>query len=207
MDAAGRPVRGACAAEAAAPLPPVAAWRHHGVRDGFEVAFLSAGPDGVRLEGYVAAVEDGRAFAVGYEIELDGRWRTRRAWVWSHTDAGSRTTELARDRDGWTVDGAEAPGLEGCADVDLEASALTNTLPVRRLGLAAGAAADAPAAWVRAVDLRTERLDQRYARLDDSPGRCRYAYAAPALGVRAELVVDAAGLVVTYPGLAERHPR
>lgn len=34
------------------------------------------------------------------------------------------------------------PRLDGCFDVDLESSSMTNTLPVHRLGLAPGAAAE-----------------------------------------------------------------
>lgn len=203
MDAGGRPARGVRGMGSMSPLAPAAAWRHRGARDGFEVAFLSAGRDGVRLEGYTSAVEAGRAFAVGYEIELDSRWRTRRARVWTRP---GRTTELACDRDGrWTVDGADAPHLRGCLDIDLDASALTNALPVHRLELPPGAAADAPAAWVRTIDLRTERLEQRYRRLGDRDARQRYDYAAPAFAFRCELVYDEAGLILDYPGIAERH--
>jgi uncharacterized protein len=67
-----------------------------------------------------------------------------------------------------------------------------------------GEQADAPAAYLRALDLRVERLAQRYARLEDGGERLRYAYAAPELGFEAELAYDRAGLVLDYPGLATR---
>jgi hypothetical protein len=53
----------------------------------------------------------------------------------------------------WLAGGVPAPHLDGCLDVDLESSAMTNALPVRRMGLAPGARAAAPAAYVRAVGL------------------------------------------------------
>jgi hypothetical protein len=58
--------------------------------------------------------------------------------------------------------------------VDFESSALTNAFPVHRLELQVGEEADAPAAYVRALDLSVERLDQRYVRLDDDGSRQRY---------------------------------
>jgi uncharacterized protein len=102
------------------------------------------------------------------------------------------------------LDDAPAPDLDGCLDVDLEASVFTNTLPIRRLRLPVGVGADAPAAYVRAHEARVERLEQTYARLADDGERWRYDYAAPAFDFRKVLIYDAAGLILTYPGIAER---
>jgi hypothetical protein len=97
-----------------------------------------------------------------------------------------------------------APHLDGCLDVDLEASAFTNAFPVHRLGLEVGQRADAPAAYVRAPGLDVERLEQTYARLPDDGRGARYDYVSPAFGFRAELVYDRFGLVLDYPGIAVR---
>jgi len=105
---------------------------------------------------------------------------------------------------GWLVDGGPAPYLDGCRDVDLESSALTNALPVHRLGLAAGGQADAPAAYVRALDLSVDRLEQTYRRIADEGVRQRYDYAAPAFDFTSRLVYDESGLVLDYPGVARR---
>jgi uncharacterized protein len=185
--------------------PPLAAWRHRHARDGFEVVFLHAGDDGYRLEGHTAAVEDGQAWAVRYLITLDAGWRTRHARVWGRSAAGVHELTLEADGSGgWVVDGAAAPRLDVCLDVDLESSACTNTLPVHRLGLEVGQAADAPAAYVRALDLRVERLEQRYRRVEDDGERLSYDYAAPAFDYRGRLVYDQSGLVLDYPGIAVR---
>jgi hypothetical protein len=75
---------------------------------------------------------------------------------------------------------------------------------VRRLGLPAAAGAAAPAAYVRAVGLAVERLEQTYVRTTDDAGRRRYDYAAPAFDFDARLVYDESGLVLDYPGIAVR---
>ena len=106
----------------------------------------------------------------------------------------------------WHVDGNPAPALAGCLDVDLEASAFTNAFPVHRLALEVGEKAEAPAAYVRAWDLRIERLEQSYARLPDDGARSRYDYASPRFGYQSQLVYDKSGLVLDYPGLAVRVP-
>jgi uncharacterized protein len=104
----------------------------------------------------------------------------------------------------WLVNGNPARRLDGCLDVDLEASAMTNALPVRRLGLPVAAGAAAPAAYVRAVGLAVERLEQTYARTTDDAARQCYDYAAPAFDFEARLVYDESGLVLDYPGIAVR---
>jgi uncharacterized protein len=182
----------------------VAAWEHHGVRQGFEVVFF--GPDGSGfVSGCTTAVEAGDGFAVEYEIVLDAHWHTRSARVVCRSSSGRSVANIEADGRGhWTINGAAAPHLDGCLDVDLESSALTNAFPVRRLHLSPGEQADAPAAYVRALDAAVERLDQHYRRLDDAAGRSRYEYEAPTFDFRCELVYDGSGLVLDYPGIARR---
>ena len=72
------------------------------------------------------------------------------------------------------------------------------------LALAAGGHADAPAAYVRALDLSVARLEQAYRRIADDGPRQRYDYAAPAFGFTSRLVYDESGLVLDYPGIARR---
>ena len=100
----------------------------------------------------------------------------------------------------WLVDDEPALGLDRCLDVDLEASAMTNALPVRRMGLPAAAAAAAPAAYVRAAGLAVERLEQTYVRTTDEAACQCYDYNAPAFGFGCRLVYDESGLVLDYPG-------
>ena len=155
--------------------------------------------------GHTAAVEEGEAWYVGYDIEVDDAWRTLTARVWSSSETGEREVRLEADASGhWLVDGVSAPLLDGCLDVDLESSACTNTLPVHRLLLTVGAEADAPAAYVRASDLRVERLEQRYARIDDEGAQQRYDYESPAHDFASRLTFDASGLAIDYPGIAGR---
>jgi uncharacterized protein len=185
--------------------PEFAAWRHRDARDGFEVVFLRAGDGGYRLEGHTAAVEEGQAWAVRYRITLDPAWRTRGAQVSGRSASGRHELALDADgRGGWRVNGALAPRLDGCLDVDLESSACTNAFPVHRLGLEVGREADAPAAYVRALDLGVQRLEQRYVRMEDDGARQRYDYTSPAFDFQALLIYDESGLLLDYPGIAVR---
>jgi hypothetical protein len=186
-------------------LPTSAAWRHKGARSGFECSFLSWPGDVCVLQGHTAAIERSTAWAVHYRVSVDHQWRTRRARVRSQTAIGSYEVVLEADGEGrWLVDGQRRAELDGCIDVDLESSVCTNTLPIHRLGLVVGEPTDVPAAYVRASDVRVERLEQRYLWLGDTATGSQCEYEAPALEFRARLSYDHAGLVLNYPGLARR---
>jgi hypothetical protein len=185
--------------------PRRAAWQHREARNGFEVVFLEPVGDEYRIEGDTAAVEGDEAWSVRYRIVLSRAWHTTKAHVTSRSAAGRCEVTLQCDEAGrWRIDGAQAPHLDGCRDVDLESSALTNAFPVHRLGLLVGEGAEAPAAYVRALDLGVERLEQRYVRLEDDGARQRYRYTAPGFGFECDLAYDEAGLLLDYPGIATR---
>lgn len=94
------------------------------------------------------------------------------------------------------VDKHERPDLAGCIDIDLSITPATNTLPIRRLGLAVGASAEVTAAWVRFPALIVAPLRQRYTRLAPD----RYRYESLESGFTTELTVDDQGLIAHYPG-------
>lgn len=182
---------------------PSAAWQHVGARRGFEVVFFH--PEGA--EGATTAVEGDDAWMVRYAIALESDWRTISAEITGRSATGAREVVLRSDGSGrWHVDGRVRPELDGCFDLDLESSVLTNAFPVHRLGLAIGQEAEAPAAYVRALDLTVERLEQQYLRLADTSDHERYRYRAPRFDFECELVYDESGLVIDYPGLASRVP-
>jgi uncharacterized protein len=183
----------------------MAAWRHRDARAGFEVLFLRRDRSYLRLDGYSTAVQQGEAWGIRFALTVDDQWVTRSAHVIGQSVLGVYEVRLEGDGHGaWRVDGAAAPQLSGCLDVDLEASACTNALPVHRLHLEVGEHADAPAAYVRAPKLNVERLEQFYARLADDGERARYDYVARAFDFKAVLTFDRLGFVLDYPGIAVR---
>lgn len=182
------------------PLPPTASWTHAGVRTGFEVLFADAG----RLRGRTSAREDSSTWSVGYEIQLDADWGTRSVRAANSTASGDREVLLERGPSGWTVDGAVRQDLSGCEDVDFESSAVTNTLPVHRVPFVVGEPVEVPAAFVRADDLRVERLEQRYTLMRTDERLHVFHYESATFDFECELRFDASGLVLEYPGIATR---
>ena len=184
--------------------PPVAAWRHHEARTGFEVAGLEQVDGGLVATGCTAAVQDGEAWVIDYELRMWPDWRTRSARVTRRIGAGRTTTTVETDGHGrWQVDEVLRHDLRGCRDVDLEFSALTNAFPVHRLALEPGQSTEAPATYVRA-SLAVERLEQTYTRIDAHERHQRFRYRAPFFDFECELVYDPSGFALSYPGIAVR---
>jgi len=107
-----------------------------------------------------------------------------------------------RDTGRWLFDGREAPDLDGCIDIDLNFSPITNMLPIRRLSLALGESAVVNAAWLRFPSFSLERLDQMYRRT----GANAYHYESAGGSFHADLTVDEFGLVLDYPPFWIRAP-
>ncbi len=160
------------------PVPPV---RRVGWRGPFgsDDAAVHALADGWSLRGRVGGIDT--------EVEVDGRWRTRRARVGSAAWAVTVTS----DGEGrWWRDGRRDDAFDGCTDVDVEVTPLTATPPIRRLALPVGAGADVAAVWLRPTRATAVRSDQRYLRTDVG-----YRRTSPD-GALDDLEVDDDGLVV-----------
>lgn len=185
--------------------PAGASWNHTGARVGFEVAFFNDLSAGHRLTGHTTAHESSALWSVGYDVTVDGSWRTIAVHASNLTARGKRELTLTRDSGGrWTANGGLRPELDGCFDVDFESSAVTNTLPLHRLDFIEGVGVDVPAAFVRADDLRVERLEQRYTLVEAGPEQILFHYESSTFEFECDLRYDSSGLVVEYPGIATR---
>lgn len=126
-----------------------------------------------------------------------GRWRVTTA---EQGDLDRALTAAGLPTAG--LPGTEDPDRLGDAvDIDLGGSPLTNTLPVRRLGLQdaePGATHRLDVVWVLVPSLVVVPAEQTYTVLEG--GNVRYA----SEGFSADLQLDAEGYVLRYPGLADR---
>ena len=155
---------------------------------------------GWRLEGSAVFLHEGLPARLSYQVEADERWRSRTARVNGWIGARSIEHRIARGHDGrWTLDDEPAAVGAGCLDLDLGFTPATNWIALRRLELAPGTSADAPAVWLDAPADALTLLPQRYERRSATT----YWYESPSAGYAALLEVDPRGFVREYPGLWE----
>jgi hypothetical protein len=167
---------------------------------GHDACRLVRGDGGWQLEGTAVFGHEGVPARLSYLVACDPQWRTEqgrvRGWL------GPQPVELSILRTAagaWTLNGALVPGLDRCVDLDLGFTPATNLLPLRRLALADGEAADAPAAWLDVAAGTLELLPQRYERRSETT----YWYESPTAGYSGLLEVTPAGFIRRYPGLWE----
>ncbi len=163
-------------------------------------------------------------FVCRYELYTDDTWATARFEASVEGAGFARTVRLERAAHRWRATASEQgdldaalvaagrarvgmPGaddadrLAAALDVDVANSALTNTLPVRRLGLlddAPGTTHQVDTAWVLLPGLEVVPSRQTYTWMGDH--RVRFTSGT----FTADLTFDANGYVTHYPGLAAR---
>ena len=166
---------------------------------------LTARDDGIVADGVIVGLWEGHPLRARYEVRCDASWRVRSV-LFAALDSETPGVELLSDGRGtWTTrDGEAVRGLDGCMDVDVSATPFTNTLPIRRLGLAQGESRDVSVVFVEAGEMRAWAEPQRYTCLEARADGGLYRFEALDGGFTADLPVDADGLVLDYPGLFRR---
>ncbi|WP_432983549.1 putative glycolipid-binding domain-containing protein [Dactylosporangium sp. CA-233914] len=171
---------------------------------------------GLRAKG-VAFAADNALYVCRYELHTDEMWVSTRLELTVEGGGWRRALRMERAAGRWRVTTSEQgdleralptapmPGIEepdrlhSVLDVDLYNSPLTNTLPVRRLGLhraPAGTKVEIEAAWVLLPSLAVLPCTQAYEVL--GPGRVRYR----SENFTADIQLTDDGYVADYPDLA-----
>ena len=179
---------------------------------GLEGVRMIPGHGGFRALGRMVRVEPTGGFTSSYRLVVGEDGRVSRLSVTSATAERERHLTINRTDDGvWLLDtgsgsGAVRDDCAGAVDVDLAYSPMFNTIPIRRLGLHREAGEHTlPMVFVSLPDLEVRVVEQTYRTVsvfDEDSGHA-------AIGFRwddftADLVVDADGVVASYPGLARR---
>lgn len=132
---------------------------------------------GFHLEGTAVFLSPDGPARLHYEVMCNDAWESQ--WGRVRGFAGARAIDLfiTRNDAAWTLNGAAVAGLESCVDLDYGFTPATNSIALRRLSLAVGESADAPAAWLDDASFTLVFLPQRYTRRMEntywyeSPGR------------------------------------
>lgn len=161
---------------------------------------------GLRANGYLI---QGNEFAGSYSLLADAQGRTRRMTVQSDSAEGERHLALTRTPGGpWVVESTtgSAPlwALDAAIDADIDHSAFTNALSLRRLVLAGGGkvtegfSTTVTVACITMPSLAVSTVEHRYT----YRGGQVWTYQGPAGDI--DLTVDEQNFVLDFPGLSHR---
>jgi len=173
------------------------AWE--GLEDGLEHVDSRPEGSGIVAAGVIVGTEESACYGLTYRLLIDEAWCVRDVCL--QATAGP-SLHLEGDGQGnWRADGEPRPDLRGCIDIDIQATPLTNTLPIRRLALDKGQGATIRVAYIRVPSLAVAPEQQRYTAVE--PGSL-YRFESLESGFKADLPVDEDGFVLNYPRLFRR---
>ena len=150
--------------------------------------------EGWTIDGASIFMHEGEPVRLDYLIECDAGWNTTFATVDGWVGDEIVEVEIAVEDSIWRMNGEQVSAVDGCTDIDLNFSPVTNTLPIRRLNLKVGETRAVKAAWLRFPSFQLEPLEQTYARIDERT--VRYESGS---GFAATLTVNEDDLVTHYP--------
>lgn len=177
-----------------------AIWNHNSPSLGLEnVVLTKGGADSILL----AFAEDGTPFRLIYRLGWDDQGRIREADLEVQAGQEKRSLLLPSDAEGhWRhAHGDQLRELDGCIDIDIWPTPLTNSLPLWRSNWGINQRREYRMAWVSAPELTVEAKAQAYTCLKED------VYLFESLdgsGFQAELAVDDELVVVDYPSLFVR---
>ena len=158
---------------------------------------------GIHADSLAVGEIEGTAYRIRYRIDCDANWNVESVKVEDLLDG--KVVALTRGENNRWTDGAgtTATELAGCTDVDIMITPFTNTLPIRRLHLEPGEAREIAVVYVGVPGLAVSRFGQRYTCLSSGGNGSIYRYENVKSEFRADLKVDADGLVIDYPNIFE----
>jgi len=175
----------------------------HGL-EGARLSFLHA--LAIRAQGRLVRPD----FTASYRLIVGDDGLLKRLSVVSDTIERDRSLVMNRAGDGyWLLDTGSGRSvrteLGGAVDVDLSVSPMLNALPIRRLGLHREAGEHTmQVAYVTLPELEVRQVQQTYRTVSTLSESGTAVIAFESAGQSGELVVDADGLLVSYPGVVSR---
>lgn len=187
---------------------------------GAELAVIELESQRLRASG-VAIGSAPEPYRLSFELQTRDRFVTERATVETQGADWARRLEIQRSAaDVWSAStrsagmlampeaGGDLSSMQEALDLDLGLSPVFNTMPVLRHRLHdAGGSQDFLMIWISVPDLSIHASPQRYTFLEhrsDEQRLVRFEAIGPGEDFTAEVLFDADGLVVDYPGIARR---
>ncbi|MCA9833628.1 MAG: putative glycolipid-binding domain-containing protein [Thermomicrobiales bacterium] len=178
-------------------------WQHLDTPGWEHVRVIADHPEWTVFDSIFVRHDADRILRGGYTLVMDKAWRTLELRLMLETSPGVMDAlHLLTEGDGrWTdAEGRPMPQLDGCLDVDIRWTPLTNSLPINRLGLDDGDSADITVAYISLPDLVALPIQQTYSHT----GAGDFRYTNRASGFSADIVTDADGYVISYPERFQR---
>lgn len=146
-------------------------WQHIDAPGWEHVRIISDHPGWTVFDSILVRQHAGLVLRGGYTLVVDKQWRTLELRLMLETSPGTMEgIHLLTEGDGrWTdANDQHIPELDGCLDVDIDWTPLTNALPVHRLRIKEGEEHAVPVVHISLPTMSIQPETHRYHRLNDS---------------------------------------
>ena len=166
-----------------------------------ENCVVKSSPVGNEITSTIICEHEGVIHRIDYRIVTNGDWETTAVEVSCRSDKGSQQFQYKSDGQGnWTENDQPLPQFKGCVDVDLPVTPLTNSLPINRLQLKLNESQEIKVLYIDLLAQTIRPVRQKYTRIAADI----YHYENVPNDFEADILVDAQGFVLDYPGLFVR---
>jgi len=168
-----------------------------------ENCIVETTPDSVMINSIIIGLYNETIYRVRYDIVLDNDWSTNSCIIEARINNQFKKIELVKDRGSWFLNGKIHPEFDGCSDVDIPLTPLTNSLPINRLKLNVGDEAKVDIIYIDLLEDAIKHVKQQYRRIKSDI----FKYENIPNDFEAEIKLDSAGFVIDYPQLFKRKIR
>lgn len=168
-----------------------------------ENCVIDSGPECVLIDSVIVGYYENILYRVEYTIELNTSWEIRNCQIKVQLDDEIKIVKLQCDNSKWLIDERHCPEFDGCIDIDIPLTPLTNSLPINRLNLLENEEAVINVIYIDLLEHNIRFVKQKYRRISE----LKYRYENIPNDFEAEVTVDEDGYVVDYPLLFKRKYR
>lgn len=166
-----------------------------------ENCILTLTDKGSEISSSIIGIYSNALYKIEYRISTNQYWETTFFEIRSQLNDTIETIGFRKEgKEGWTVNGQPEEKFDGCIDIDISLTPLTNTLPINRLKLSEKEERQFKVLYVDVLGRKTMPVQQKYIRLSQT----EYKYENVPNDFESVITVDDLGLVLEYPGLFKR---
>jgi len=153
--------------------------------------------NGIAIHSVLLGFYQHKIYQVDYTLQLDRHWNVYSCHMQVQLENKKQTMDLNKKENKWFVNGTYHPEFDGCLDVDIPLTPLTNSLPINRLRLETHQEYEIDVLYIDVLEQEIKHVKQKYKRLSDQV----YHYENIPNDFEADIQVDTHGFVIDYPQL------
>jgi uncharacterized protein len=150
------------------------------------------------ISSVIVGLHNEKTYRIRYTIQTNADWQTLQCDLIAEIDGELQNYSFRNvGNNQWTMNGVLHPEFDGCTEVDISLTPLTNTLPINRLKLKATAEAEINVICMDVLKQEVNITRQKYKKVSAD----EYRFENVPNDFKAIIKVNAEGFVTDYPPL------